>query len=284
MREKYLNKENDRLYRLESKDYIETDYHLMVKESLLLDWPLHWHDYFEIEIIIDGSGQYLLDETTYDASQYNAFFLTPINFHQLLFDSPTKLINISFDETMLSESHLSIITNPHMEHAFNLNEEELKRIQAAATLLLHEYKIKGNCQKQLFEYILECLFRNSITDISNHRSESLAGIEKAFLYMEMHFREKITLTTLAEQAGLHPNYFSTLFRQATGKTYIEKLNQLRINYACALLRKGFSVSDACFSSGFNSLSNFLSIFKARRGISPSEYKQRHIAQKDNATK
>lgn len=284
MREKFLNKDYDELCRLQFNDYFENDSHLIVKESEHINWPLHWHDYFEIEIVINGSGQYLLDETTYDPSQYNAFFLTPINFHQFFFDAPTKLINISFDETMLSESHLSIITSPHMEHVFNLSEEELNRIQSAATLLLHEYNTKGNCQKQLFEYILECLFRNSIVEIPSQHSESLASIEKAFLYMEMHFRENITLKTLAEQVGLHPNYFSTLFRQTTGKTYIEKLNQLRINYACTLLRKGFSVSEACFSSGFNSLSNFLSIFKARRGISPNEYKQRHMAKKESSAK
>ena len=154
--------------------------------------------------------------------------------------------------------------------------QELERLLMAVTLLLHEWHTDGNCQKQLFEYILEYFFRsNTSRDSGKGHSEQLSGIQKAILYMEVHFREKITLPALAQQAGLHPNYFSELFRKVTGKTYIEKLNQLRIDYACVLLRNGFAVSNACFSSGFGSLSNFLATFKARFGISPNEYKQLH---------
>lgn len=263
------------LQRLEAKEYLAPDCHLFIKNSPeIVDWPLHWHDYFEIEIILNGSGQYLLNETTYDLSQYNAFFLTPVDFHQLSFSKPIKVINISFDETMLSGNYLSAVTSSGMKHAFCLSGEEQERILMAVTLLLHECETNGNCQHQLFEYILECFLKNSACQRPNNgNSEILPGIEKAILYMEMHFRKKITLTTLAQQAGLHPNYFSELFRKVTGKTYVEKLNQLRVDYACVLLRTGFSVSDACFSSGFGSLSNFLATFKARHGISPSEYKR-----------
>ena len=266
------------LERLEAKEYLDSACHLHIRNTKGGSWPIHWHDYYEIEIILNGSDQfqYLLNENFYDLNVYNAFFLTPVDFHQFSFEAPTEIINISFDETMLSDRYLSLVASPSMKHAFCFEKEELERLLMAVTLLLHEWHTDGNCQKQLFEYILEYFFRsNTSRDSGNGHSEQLSGIQKAILYMEVHFREKITLPALAQQAGLHPNYFSELFRKVTGKTYIEKLNQLRIDYACVLLRNGFAVSNACFSSGFGSLSNFLATFKARFGISPNEYKQLH---------
>lgn len=263
------------LQRLEAKEYIGADCHLFVKkDKVITDWPLHWHDYFEIEIIPNSSGQYQLNETTYDLCEYNAFFLTPADFHQLSIKSPIKVINISFDETMLSSKYLSAVTNSKMKNAYHLSIDEQERLLMAVNLLQHECTTAGNCQSQIFEYILELLLKNGACSfLTTSKAERLSGIQKAILYMEMHFREKISLSLLAQQAGLNPNYFSELFQKVTGESYVEKLNHLRINYACTLLRNGFSASDACFSSGFGSLSHFLSVFKTRQGISPSEYKK-----------
>ncbi len=272
------------LERLDAKEYLGSDSHLHIKNNKQGTWATHWHEYYEIEIILNGSNEchYMLNETKYELERYNAFFLTPVDFHQLSFEAPTEIINISFDETMLSDRYLSLVASPSMKHAFCFEKEELERLLMAVTLLLHEWHTDGNCQKQLFEYILEYFFRsNPSRDSGKGHNEQLSGIQKAILYMEVHFREKITLPALAQQAGLHPNYFSELFRKVTGKTYIEKLNQLRIDYACVLLRNGFAVSNACFSSGFGSLSNFLATFKARFGISPNEYKQLHAEKARN---
>lgn len=272
------NYSTDIIQRLDSTAYLGNNQHMSIKiDEKMGDWPLHWHNYFEIEILVNGSGQYTLNESMYDLNCYNAFFLTPIDFHQLQDLSFTKMINLSFDETMLSTKHLSALTNSSNIRAFCFSGEEQQRLLMAVELLYHEYKNKGNCTKQLFEYILEFFFKNFNHPISgNQNSKQFDKIRTAILYLEMHFRENIKLKDLAEQVHLNPNYFSELYKKVTGQTYIEKLNQLRANYASVLLQNGFSVSDACFSSGFGSLSNFLSAFKTIYGISPNEYKKQFV--------
>ena len=90
----------------------------------------------------------------------------------------------------------------------------------------------------------------------------------------MHFAEKITLESVATVAGYNAAYFSDLFSRLTGETYIEALSRIRLGHAKSMLAGGFSVSDACFMSGFGSLSNFLDVFKKHYKISPHEYKKR----------
>ena len=92
--------------------------------------------------------------------------------------------------------------------------------------------------------------------------------------------KKITLEDISAAAGYHPTYFSELFAKITGETYSNMLTNLRIGHAKSMLANGFSVSDACFLSGFGSLSNFLEIFKKKCKMSPREYKK-HIRLSSN---
>lgn len=271
------NYSTDKVQRLDSTAYLGDNQHMSIKiDEQMGDWPLHWHNYFEIEIIVNGSGKYTLNDSMYDLNCYNAFFLTPIDFHQLQDLSFTKIIKLSFDETMLSAKQLFTLTNHSNVRAFYFSGEEQQRLLTAIELLDHEFKNKGSCTKQLFEYILEFFFKKFDQPISgDQNSKQFDKIRTAILYLEMHFRENIKLKDLAEQVHLNPNYFSELYKKVTGQTYIEKLNQLRANYASVLLQSGFSVSDACFSSGFGSLSNFLSVFKTIYGISPNEFKKQY---------
>ena len=103
--------------------------------------------------------------------------------------------------------------------------------------------------------------------------EHLSGIQKAILYLEMHFKENISLPALAKEAGFNPTYFSELFRRTTGQSYKQRLTELRIRYAKMLLKNGISISRACCESGFGSLSNFTAVFKQTYGITPRQYQQ-----------
>ena len=98
-------------------------------------------------------------------------------------------------------------------------------------------------------------------------------MRRAILYVETHFRENPSLADAAEQACLSPVYFGNLFKQITGETYINFLNARKVSCAKMLLESGCSVTEACFASGFGSLSGFLHAFKQKTGVSPEKYKK-----------
>ncbi len=250
--------------------------HLFVSEhNVDTDFRLHWHSFFEIEIIISGEGEYTVNDVKYSTRDQNVFLLTTTDFHFLKINKPIKLLNISFDENLINEKLLFPLAFSNLPNAYHFEKEELERLVNATNLLSHENEIDGNCQKQLLQYILNCIFRKDKTQKPYHTGNQSNAIEKSLIYMEMHFKEDISLKKLAEVSGYNPTYFSELFKKITGKTYIQALNALRIKYAKTLLENGFSVADACFLSGFKSLSNFGVIFKKLCGTSPKEYKKHH---------
>ncbi len=257
--------------RFSAENYIGKENSIFIKNSFLQkDFPLHWHNYFEIEIVTGGRGTMTINTETYDADLQTVFLLTPVDFHQIHPDPQLKLLNISFDPRNLSErTFLQLSNSKH--NAYILNKDAKRRILQAVSLLRHECDIGGSCQAQLCEYILECLFRENPSVALPEDTEYLTGIKRAILYLEMHFKENISLSMLAQEAGFNSTYFSELFRKTTGQSYKQRLTELRVRYAKMLLKNGVPVSRTCFESGFGSLSNFTAVFKQTYGITPRQY-------------
>lgn len=253
---------------------LKQDNHIAVEKRIETeDFILHWHSYFEIEIIISGKGICLINGVEYDISQYNMFFLTPTDFHDFKVIGDTCVINISFDEEMISEKNIAELMHKDMERAYKLTCDELSRMISVAEILMHECDSNGYCQEELLRYILSTLTRKSNVTLDTSLSrENCRSVKKAIAFMEMHFKEDISLGQISNEAGYNPTYFSELFKKVTGETYIETLTKLRLSYAREILANGLSVSDACFMSGFGSLSNFLSVFKKNCKMTPSQYR------------
>lgn len=268
-----MRKEAD-LLRLKAASNIRSG-HIQVEKHRFSAYPLHWHDYFEIEIIAEGSGVCRFNGERYPLSKGEAYLLTPLDFHEIEACSSVELINISFDETLLSESMRAALYSANFSKLRKFEGESYDRFINAAKLLCHEYESKGPCVIQLLEYMLSRFLSQTPNASSIGNQDQLAGIKPALEYIELHFRDRITLEKLASISGYNPTYFSERFRKMTGENYIDRLTALRINYAKGLLANGLSVTEACYASGFGSLSNFLAVFKKKCGLPPSEYRKQH---------
>lgn len=265
--------EYKKVRRLQSEEFIGTG-HIAVQEHTASSYPQHWHDYFEIELILEGTGRHIYNGSEHTIGKGSAYILTPVDFHGLEAAEPVRLINISFDDVCLPERMLTFLSDPDTVKNCKFTEEEFERSTMAAELLRHECETGGPCVGQLLEYLLSCFARKDPHRVPDAvKNEHLTGIKKAISYIEMHFRENISLEQLAALSGYNPTYFSELFRKVTGETYKGRLKSLRVGYARMLLANGISVTDACFASGFGSLSNFLAAFKEKCGMTPSEYRQ-----------
>jgi AraC-like DNA-binding protein len=100
------------------------------------------------------------------------------------------------------------------------------------------------------------------------------GINKALAYINTNLTEPFSESDLAEIAGLSPSAFSRSFRRHTGLALVQYINRLRVNFACHLLMEDEKsrITDVCFASGFNNLSNFNRQFLKQKGMTPSRFR------------
>lgn len=110
------------------------------------------------------------------------------------------------------------------------------------------------------------LYQNEKQSFTNFR------LTKVMQFLNTNYQRKIELEKVAGIANLHPAAFCRFFKEKSGKSLSEYLNDMRIGYACRLIIDGkMSVSQISFESGFNNLSNFNRTFKKHTGFTPTNY-------------
>ncbi len=245
---------------------------LLVRRKHLKNYELHWHDCFEIELMLRGSAVQVLNGIRYEMIPGDIYMLNPTDFHSMETTGAT-VYNIMFSEDMLDKEVLQKILSIGKNIFFHLDEKEMQNIEFLISRMLYEFVHYTNYSDTIIQNLLECLFIMILRKCdSGGRDKSPTehnSVRKAILYLHSHYQEDPTLTELSEIAGLNKNYFSSLFHTSTGKTYKEYINSLKLDHAKKLvLTSNAPIKEVCYASGFNSFTNFLRAFKENYGISP----------------
>lgn len=132
----------------------------------------------------------------------------------------------------------------------------------------------------------ELLLMHWAEDFVNQQQPSEVGedtvIESAKRYIEENYMLELPLTSLAEQYNYNSTYFSEIFKEAAGISFIQYVTEVRMKHAIRLLRETqLTVWDVTELTGFRSPSYFSSKFKKMFNISPSDYRLLHSEKIDN---
>lgn len=99
---------------------------------------------------------------------------------------------------------------------------------------------------------------------------------RVYAYVMKNFKDKMALADLAQLTNMTPSSFSRYFKLHANKSFSEFVSEIRIGHACKLLiEKKMNVSQACYESGFQTLSNFNKQFKAITQRTPLAYKKKY---------
>jgi AraC family transcriptional regulator len=92
-------------------------------------------------------------------------------------------------------------------------------------------------------------------------------------FLDEHFKEQITLSTLAECVDRHPAYLSQVFLRCYGSTIGDYVRQLRLDYASKKITHSTeSIAEIATAAGFYDQSHFSHAFKIHTGVTPAEFR------------
>lgn len=137
-------------------------------------------------------------------------------------------------------------------------------------------------RRRVLQLELEARFHRLALGLPRRPGRSPAGegtgqIARITHFIARHYREPLTVQTIATAAGLHPKYLMRVFKQQCGMTIWEYLTRLRVSHAQRLLiTSEMKVLDVAMESGFSSVAPFYSAFATHsRQLRPLSYRRQH---------
>jgi len=109
---------------------------------------------------------------------------------------------------------------------------------------------------------------------SVNNDSQLNQIDEIVSRMTDNMAQSCTAAELAKELDMTESAFSRFFRRATGNTYTDFVNQVRVNRACQMLMESDRlITDICYEVGFNNVANFNRRFLGLKGMTPSEFRR-----------
>jgi AraC-like DNA-binding protein len=252
--------------------------HIMVLRQRLRRADVHWHDFYELVLVLDGAARHVVNGAARMIGPGDAFLLTPADFHEITVvgDGELECYNVVIEPAGPERQFPELLPPATggavwMASSFDEAEADFHRLWKEAE---GARPGRGALMQALLRCILVEFSRRCATPGDPHPVPGAdSGLRRAVLFVDHHFREQLTLADAAAQAHLSVNYFSERFREFTGTSFQSYLQQRRLRFARSLLGStDLGITEVCHASGFNSLSHFGRAFRRCYGRSPSAFR------------
>ncbi len=248
------------------------------RQSMIDELPVpHFASTIEIVLTEGVAGSVHVGNQRFEADPCrDAFFIPPDTVHYTEFrrgEGKIHVFKISL-EMLTQYINISGILG-RQEHTFqSLPNHLTSRFDFLYGIVFNRISYDGK-GLSAFSGILELfegLDRLSSGDENQDRqiSDKILHIIK---WSQEHVCAKIAVEDAAAELHYSKYHFCRLFKENTGMTYLQYLNNLKINHAIKLMKEGKSATFCCYECGFTNLAYFLQLFKEVTGYTSKEYKR-----------
>ena len=254
----------------------------------------HFHPHYQLFTVIKGTGTRFIGDDIRHFEEGDTVFLGPNmphlwrsdrNYFEKESQLQTEGIVVYFKEDFLgndffekpemfdiksflknSERGLDLKGTLGAEMVSDLNELlGLTGFEGISKLLniLHKLSVTND-----YQYISSSNYTNT------HKISETERMRIVHEYVLKHFKENINLSTVASLSNMTEAAFCRYFKSRTNKTFSDFVKEIRIGNACKMLQdENKSISQTCYESGYNTVSNFNNQFKSLKGVSPLQYQK-----------
>ena len=253
-------------------------------------YPIHCHKEYELNFIEHGVGlSRIVGDSKESVGEYDLVLITSPDLEHVWEQGECKSDNIHEITVQFSPAFLSGLIN---KNQFERVEKMLGKARNGLCFpmpaILKIYNLISELSKEKGFYavikFMTLLYELSffMDEAKELSSSSFAQIEvqsdsrrilRIQKYIAEHYQDEIHLSQLATMVGMANVSFSRFFKLRTGKSLSDYIIDVRLGYAARLLVDStMSISEVCYSCGFNNLSNFNRLFKKKRKCTPKEFR------------
>ena len=251
----------------------------------------HYHEAFELTLIVKSQGRRLVGDGEEVYESGDLVLIGPGLPHTSASiggqGAPHEQVVVHFDRRIFGSEEL---TDPQLGALNALLKDACKGLRfkpetrdRVVPLLLRLNSERPLIRLGTFCEILDILSQSPASDrqilSGTHYGASppkvdLQPITKVSKFLEDNFHRPVSPVQVARLLAMSPSAFSRFFKQATGRTFVSYVNELRIRHASRLLLEtDRGIGDIASASGFPNVSYFNRRFLAAKSVKPSDYRE-----------
>ncbi len=254
---------------------------------------IHYHSLIELSIVIRGSGIYKTKNAVYTIQKGDIFFFRPNEAHCItdIEEGGMELRNLHIApyylytnfQNALNTNYIKILSAGFPLKSNKINDcLSLQQTEMVRNLLLtvhEELHSRGSDYITAVQNYLSALFIQLSRVYAEHHfsqkdKQNYQKLLTAIAYIDTHYKEEITLDTLAKEVSYSKCYFSSVFKKCMGLSVWDYICIKRIEEALALIKTtNKSILDIALECGFNNTVNFNKIFKKYTNLTPSAFRK-----------
>lgn len=253
-----------------------------------LENTLHIHTYTHIAFVLAGTGTGSVNKKEYSFSPCSCAIVAPYTLHS--FDTRDSedtpiVVHIRFKDSFLTERGYHFF---HYKNTLRFDERTIPDFiaftdenRAEAKRLIHaitsEFERHADMSfDRIAEYLAE-FFRMTATvsqeSIPVVKKEITLCIENAVKYIELHFREKLSIDDVLPLTTMSRSVFTKHFKTITGMTFVQFLTSVRLGHAIQmLLVQKISLNEVAAKTGLYNKTNLVRTFTKYFGMSPMRFR------------
>ena len=266
-------------------------FYIVERHKTQFNYPIHSHEEYELNFVEHCTGVHrVVGDSIEEVGEYDLVLVTGDGlehaWQQGNCTSPdVREITIQFSDNLLDER---LLARNQFASIRRMLEKARMGLSFPMETIMGVYSILdglAGVKEKFYQYMqfMLLIYKLSISEISKvlasssfaHSDKSVESdrVQTVKQYIDEHFTEDITLSTLSDMVCMTPSAFSRFFKTRTGRTLSDYIIDIRLGHAARLLvdtSKG--VSEICYECGFNNQSNFNRIFKSKRGLTPRDFR------------
>ena len=241
------------------------------------DYPLHRHDYIEIEYLADGGIEHKLNGSRQALTRGDFYLLGTQDLHHFSVPDSVVIHNLCIDYRKAPPALRQLLAGISLPMSGHLDAERLdalsEHFSVLSSLITEDVPY---AEERIAAHTL--LFVTALLESAHPAADKkpptgYGHVRRAMDYIDAHYGEDISITDVASAAYLSPAHFSRLFTRINGSSFSEYLSHLRIEKAeAALLDGDRSITEIALSVGFGSFPTFSRAFRRYLGCTPSQYR------------
>ena len=245
-------------------------------------WTLHYHRGYEFVWVLKGELYATITGQDYVLREGQALLITPYALHSLKTAVDAEIFIAVFSGAYIDKFASATASKEPIDASFTLSEPLSQYLRSQMLIIDEQRRHNSVRMKKPSQYAIKaCLYAicNEFSSVAKWKDKEQNNelVFKIISYVEEHYAEDITLTTIADTLSYEYHYLSRVLRKNFNIPFRTLLNMCRCERAKEMiLSTDLPLSAIAIKCGFQSIRSFNRIFSEITGATPTSVRKGNI--------